>query len=121
LLCWTDGFILMTSVKEETMTIRIEHANMIVRDVDATARFLQTAFPEFRIRREGNGGRRWLHIGTDDTYVALNEASSEPAERWQPYSGKPGLNHYEGSRLQGFDRGQQAPVSKARLLQRPRR
>jgi catechol 2,3-dioxygenase-like lactoylglutathione lyase family enzyme len=83
----------MTSVKEETMTIRIEHANMIVRDVDATARFLQTAFPEFRIRREGNGGRRWLHIGTDDTYVALNEASSEPAERWQPYSGKPGLNH----------------------------
>ncbi|MDH3531280.1 MAG: VOC family protein [Gammaproteobacteria bacterium] len=76
------------------MTIRIEHANMIVRDIDATARFLTTAFPEFRIRRQGGDGRqRWLHIGTDDTYIALNEATAEPAEPWTPYTGKPGVNH----------------------------
>ena len=76
------------------MTIRIEHANMIVRDINATVRFLQTAFPEFRIRREGGAGEdRWLHIGTDDTYIALNQAQGEPAEQWQPYSGKPGVNH----------------------------
>ena len=76
------------------MTVRIEHANLIVRDIDATARFLQTAFPEFRVRREGGSGSdRWMHIGTDDTYITLNQAVKEPAEAWQPYSGKPGVNH----------------------------
>ena len=76
------------------MTIRIEHANMIVRDVDATARFLKAAFPEFRIRRQNdNGQQRWMHIGTDDTYIALSEATAEPAEPWIPYAGKPGVNH----------------------------
>lgn len=76
------------------MTIRIEHANIIVRDINATARFLQTAFPAFEIRREGNHATgRWMHIGTDNTYIALNEASAEPAEAWVPYSGKPGINH----------------------------
>jgi catechol 2,3-dioxygenase-like lactoylglutathione lyase family enzyme len=74
---------------------RLEHANLIVRDMDAAMRFLQTAFPDFRVRREGKGwaGTRWMHIGTDDTYIALNEAQAEPAERWMPYGGKPGLNH----------------------------
>ncbi len=76
------------------MTIRIEHANIIVRDIDATVRFLQTAFPEFEVRREGDNGKgRWMHIGTDDTYIALNEASVEPAEAWVPYNGRPGVNH----------------------------
>ena len=75
--------------------IRIEHANLAVRDVDAMVRFVTTAFPEFRVRREGKSwqGARWLHIGTDDTYLALNEAREEPAEAWVPYGGKPGLNH----------------------------
>ena len=76
------------------MTIRIEHANMIVRDIDATVKFLKTAFPEFRIRKEGGSGPdRWLHIGTDSTYIALNQANAEPAEQWHPYYGKPGINH----------------------------
>jgi len=76
------------------MEIRLEHANIVVRDIEATTRFLSAAFPEFRVRREGlNEGRRWMHIGTDDTYIALNEASGEPAEKWVPYSGKPGVNH----------------------------
>ncbi len=76
------------------MTIRLEHANMVVRNIDDTVRFLTAALPEFRIRREGlNEGRRWMHIGTDDTYIALNESSDEPAEKWVPYEGKPGINH----------------------------
>ena len=77
------------------MTPRLEHANLAVRDVDATVRFLQTAFPAFRIRREGKTwqGWRWIHLGTDDTYIAVNEAPNEAAEPWQAYAGKPGLNH----------------------------
>jgi catechol 2,3-dioxygenase-like lactoylglutathione lyase family enzyme len=67
---------------------------MVVRSIDDTVRFLTAALPEFRIRREGlNEGQRWMHIGTDDTYIALNESSDEPAEKWVPYDGKPGINH----------------------------
>src|SRR5689334_8177174 len=74
---------------------RLEHVNLVVRDLDGMVRFLQTAFPDHRIRGEGRGpsGARWLHIGTDESYLALNEASVEPAEPWVPYSGRPGVNH----------------------------
>ena len=76
------------------MAIRLEHANMVVRNIDDTVRFLTAALPEFRIRHEGlSEGQRWMHIGTDDTYIALNEASVEPAEQREPYDGKPGINH----------------------------
>ena len=76
------------------MAIRLEHANITVRKLEESVRFVSAAFPEFRIRREGeHDGRRWLHIGTDDTYIAFNEASREPAEKWVPYDRKPGVNH----------------------------
>ena len=53
-----------------------EHANLCVRDTEAMIRFLQTAFPEFRVRGEGisNDGTRWVHIGTNETYIALGQA-----------------------------------------------
>lgn len=74
---------------------RIEHANLIVRDLPSMIEFVRTAFPEFEIRAEGKtwSGARWAHVGTADTYLALSEATKEPAERWVPYSEKPGLNH----------------------------
>ena len=58
------------------MTVRLEHANLSVHDIDAIIRFLQAAFPEFRIRRDMTepDGLRWVHLGTEDTYVALNQA-----------------------------------------------
>lgn len=58
------------------MTMRLEHANLAVHNIDAMIRFLQAAFPEFRIRHDGTApdGLRWVHIGTDDTYIALNQA-----------------------------------------------
>ncbi len=81
--------------QDRASSVRLEHANLVVRDIEAAMRFLQTAFPDFRVRREGTGwtGTRWVHIGTNETYIALNEAAGDPAERWVPYSGKPGLNH----------------------------
>ncbi len=77
------------------MSIRLEHANLVVRDVGAMVAFLRAAFPEFRIRGDGKTwqGARWVHVGTDDTYIALNEATLEPAEPWVPYAGRPGTNH----------------------------
>jgi len=76
------------------MTIRMEHANLNVRNMDDSVRFLKAAFPEFEIRREGlNEGRRWMHIGNEDTYIALNEASVEAAGDRKPYDEQPGFNH----------------------------
>jgi catechol 2,3-dioxygenase-like lactoylglutathione lyase family enzyme len=77
------------------MSVRLEHANLMVRDLEGTLRFVRAAFPDFRIRGEGKSwqGRRWVHIGTNDSYLALGESSQEPAEDWVPYGGKPGLNH----------------------------
>ena len=77
------------------MPVHLEHANLIVRDLDATVRFLQTAFPDFRLRFDGAyaDGERWVHIGTDETYIALTQATSDPGPRWTPYAGIPGVNH----------------------------
>ena len=73
------------------MTVRLEHANLAVHDIDAVICFLQTAFLEFRIRHDTTepDGVRWVHVGTDDTYIALNQAKGAPgvAQRGMP------LNH----------------------------
>ena len=76
------------------MAIRLEHANLHVRHFDDAVRFLKTAFPEFKVRRESiTDGLRWMHIGTDDTYIALNETQDERDVNWEPYNGQPGVNH----------------------------
>src|SRR5215467_12429542 len=77
------------------MAVRLEHANLIVRDIHGMIVFLQTAFPEFRVRGEGKSrdGSRWVHVGTDETYIALSPAKEEPDKHWMPYQGLPGVNH----------------------------
>ena len=77
------------------MPVRLEHANLCVSDVDGMVRFLRTAFPEFRIRHDGTdaSGRRWAHVGTDDTYIALMQARRAPERPWTRYDGTPGVNH----------------------------
>ena len=77
------------------MIARLEHANLCVRDVDGVIRFLQTAFPEFVIRHDATGvdGLRWVHVGTAETYVALNQANPGEPRRGAPYEGRTGLNH----------------------------
>jgi len=76
------------------MTIKLEHANLHVRHFDDAVRFLQTAFPDFKVRSTSErDGRRWMHIGTDETYIALNETTYDDADIKAPYDGKPGVNH----------------------------
>jgi catechol 2,3-dioxygenase-like lactoylglutathione lyase family enzyme len=73
------------------MTVRLEHANLSVYDVDEAVRFLRTAFPEFKVRRDttDSDGSRWVHVGTDETYIALNQAKGQ---RGAASKGAP-LNH----------------------------
>ena len=77
------------------MTCRLEHANICVRDIEPVIRFLKTAFPEFQVRGEGTSrdGTRWVHVGTNDTYIALGQSKADSERHWMPYRGEPGVNH----------------------------
>ena len=57
-----------------TQNVYLEHANISVRNLDKAIHFFQTAFPEFQIRGGGEtNGRKWIHLGNEGTYLALNE------------------------------------------------
>ena len=72
----------------------LEHVNMTSTDVDETVRFLLTAFPEFRIRGGGEGekARRWVHVGTEDSYLCIEDRGATERGPHQPYV-HPGVNH----------------------------
>lgn len=57
-----------------TENFYLEHANITVKNIDKSLKFFQTAFPEIKVRGGGSDGdKRWIHVGTDTTYFALNE------------------------------------------------
>ena len=73
-------------------TMYLEHVNISVNDLNKSVLFFQTAFPDFKIRGEGeSNGKKWLHLGNQDTYIALNE-SIEKLTVVKDYS-KTGINH----------------------------
>ena len=55
---------------------QLEHANITVPDIDAVLRFLSLAAPDFTVRRDGTAeqGYRWVHVGNDQGYIALQAA-----------------------------------------------
>ncbi len=75
---------------------RLEHANLVVKDIKATLEFLQTAFPDWRVRGQGenswNGkARRWLHVGDDNYYITLNDGAEGEIRDLTGHT--PGLAH----------------------------
>ena len=59
---------------------RLEHANLVVKDIQSSIDFLLTAFPQWKLRGEGQGqwagqARNWAHIGDDDYYLTLNDGA----------------------------------------------
>ncbi|MEH6547397.1 MAG: VOC family protein [Sneathiella sp.] len=58
--------------------IKFEHANLVVSDLDRNLVFLQAAFPDWEVRGKGSNDwygkpRNWLHFGTADNYITLND------------------------------------------------
>lgn len=69
------------------MANELEHANIRVPDIDRAVHFLTTAMPSLRVRGGGEAmGQRWIHIGTDYSYVALTQARGRRSKG-------PGLTH----------------------------
>jgi catechol 2,3-dioxygenase-like lactoylglutathione lyase family enzyme len=98
----------------------LEHANITVGSLDEAVAFLQTALPEWKVRHRGIGMHGpWLHIGTDASYLALEEKSQDERGPRAPYA-DPGVNHLgfvvrdagvvaERLRAAGYREGFQAP------------
>ena len=65
----------------------LEHANATVRDLDEVKDVLLCALPGWRVRGEGMmdwfGQRtiRWLHVGTEHSYIALQSGGEGVAEQ----------------------------------------
>lgn len=71
----------------------VEHANLTVRRLENTIKFLQTAIPDFSVRHQGQQPtHRWCHIGTEDTYLALQEVVARDQIDRTPYRDL-GINH----------------------------
>jgi hypothetical protein len=63
------------------MLCRLDHVNVSVVSNDRAIEFLQIAFPDLRVRGGGQTAGEgwtgaWLHLGNDDLYVSLNEATT---------------------------------------------
>ena len=75
---------------------RIEHANLTVPDIDAAIKFLKIVAPDFEVRKDKKpvDDIRWVHIGNDEYYFALQEPhlDSDPKNRLKAYKNY-GINH----------------------------
>lgn len=73
------------------MKAYLEHINVSVSNLNKAVAFFQTAFPTFKVRGAGTGSYgAWLHLGDDDTYIALNEGAGDNNN--PQYAGT-GINH----------------------------
>jgi catechol 2,3-dioxygenase-like lactoylglutathione lyase family enzyme len=75
-----------------TQKVYLEHANITVNNLKEAIRFFQTAFPHFKIRGSGSIRREWVHLGDNDTYIALNQAKQSDLRENKNYD-KCGINH----------------------------
>lgn len=74
---------------------RLEHTNLTVGDADAFAEILCTLF-DWRIRWSGTvmgGAGRSVHVGGDDSYLALYQPATKPTGGGDSYAILGGLNH----------------------------
>lgn len=57
---------------------RLEHVNIVGKNIEKSVAFYQAAFPHWFIRAHGDGqwygkDRRWVHFGDDYQYLAISD------------------------------------------------
>ena len=74
--------------------VRLEHVNVTVADPDKTAAMLCGLF-DWHVRWQGVGMEtgRTVHVGSDDSYVALFSYGDPATAQGVSYELKGGLNH----------------------------
>lgn len=61
--------------------MRLEHVNIVVKDIQRSLTFYQAAFPHWQIRDSGDTlwygyPRKWVHFGDDYNYLTLNDGGT---------------------------------------------
>lgn len=77
--------------------LKLEHLNLVVRDIENSLAFYRAAFPHWRIRGEGQADwygtpRNWVHFGDDYQYLTLNDNGT--GENRDLKSNSIGLAHF---------------------------
>ena len=95
MMIWVKSFHILTLIgtkKEIFIATYLEHANITVPDIDAAISFLMVIDPAFKVRADETpeGSVRWVHIGTEKHYIALQEPVSDAT----PQSALPTDNDY---------------------------
>ena len=75
---------------------RIEHINITVPDIEEAINFLKIVAPDFVVRKDSKSidNYRWVHIGNNNCYIALQEAHlGEAAKKQLPSYKNFGINH----------------------------
>ncbi|WP_434355652.1 VOC family protein [Parasalinivibrio latis] len=66
--------------------VRLEHLNLVVRDIERSLSFYKAAFPHWEVRGGGDGEwsgkpRQWVHFGDNYNYLCLNNnGDSDPRD-----------------------------------------
>ena len=110
------------------MITKIEHVNITVPGIDAAVSFLNIVAPDFEIRKDGKplNDKRWMHIGNNEFYFALQEAhvDATPKKANQTYINY-GFNHIglvvhniddieKQLNEAGYQKGMDTPIEKFR-------
>ena len=58
--------------------VRLEHVNLVGKNIENSLAFYQAAFPHWQVRAEGDGewygkARRWVHFGDDYQYLSISD------------------------------------------------
>ena len=58
--------------------MRLEHLNLVVKDISEALVFYKAVFPHWRIRSRGRADwygveRKWVHFGDDHQYLTFND------------------------------------------------
>ncbi|WP_019613847.1 VOC family protein [Psychromonas ossibalaenae] len=66
--------------------IRLEHLNLVVKDIQISLAFYQAAFPEWIIRDGGESEwygkpRNWVHFGDHNLYLTLNDNGEQESRK----------------------------------------
>ena len=74
--------------------MQVEHVNISVADARASAAFYERVFG-WHSRWEGPalGGGRTIHVGTDESYLAVYEPPRTSGDEWRQQDDRTGLNH----------------------------
>ncbi len=76
--------------------IRLEHINIVIKDIQRSLTFYKAAFPDWKVRDSGQSEwfgvqRNWCHFGDDSSYLTFNDDADSAAR--EHHGHQAGISH----------------------------